>query len=166
MSQNIKNIEFDDNKSDFRSTEINHDLKVAIYDLIEKNYFVLLDSNEKSFKIGIKLTENNLTIDVFSDVKEISLRSITVNVKKLLKLLREYIILCDSYYSAIKSAPVSKVEAIDMGRRSLHDLASEEFIKKLKNHIDIDLNTATRFVTVISVLLRGSSSGFDSYYSE
>ena len=163
MSQNIKNIKIEESTLGVWSPEVNHDIKVAIYDLLEENYFHLLDSDEKFFDIIFKLEENKLTLKVFSISNEINLRSITVNVKKLRKLIREYIILCDSYYLAIKSAPVAKLEAIDMGRRSLHDQASEEFIEKVKNYIDIDLNTARRFITLISVLQRKLSNSFDLY---
>ena len=131
MSQNIKNIKIEESTFRAWSPEVNHDIKVAIYDLLEENYFHLLDSEENFFDIIFKLEENKLTLKVFSISNEINLRSITVNVKKLRKLIREYIILCDSYYLAIKSAPAAKLETIDMGRRSLHDQASEEFIEKI-----------------------------------
>ena len=150
MSQNIKNIKIEESKLGAWNPDVNHDIKVAIYDLLEENYFHLLDSDENFFDVSFKLEENKLTIKVFSISNEINLRSITVNVKKLRKLIREYIILCDSYYLAIKSAPAAKLEAIDMGRRSLHDQASEEFIEKVKNYIDVDLNTARRFITLIT----------------
>ena len=163
MSQNIKNIKLEESTLGVWSPEVNHDIKVAIYDLLEENHFHLLDSDEKFFDIIFKLEENKLTLEVFSISNEINLRSITVNVKKLRKLIREYIILCDSYYLAIKSAPASKLEAIDFGRRSLHDQASEEFIEKVKNYVDVDLNTARRFITLISVLQRKSSNSFDLY---
>ena len=122
-----------------------------------------MDSDENFFDVIFKLEENKLTLKVFSISNEINLRSITVNVKKLRKLIREYIILCDSYYLAIKSAPAAKLEAIDIGRRSLHDEASEEFIEKVKNYVDVDLNTARRFITLISVLQRKPSNSFDLY---
>ena len=163
MPQNIKNIKIEESTLRAWSPDVNHDIKVAIYDLLEENYFHLLDSDENFFDIIFKLEENKLTLKVFSISNEINLRSITVNVKKLRKLIREYIILCDSYYLAIKSAPVAKLEAIDMGRRSLHDQASEEFIEKVKNYIDVDLNTARRFITLISVLQRKPSNSFDLY---
>ena len=163
MSQNIKNIKIEESTFRAWSPEVNHDIKVAIYDLLEENYFHLLDSEENFFDIIFKLEENKLTLKVFSISNEINLRSITVNVKKLRKLIREYIILCDSYYLAIKSAPAAKLETIDMGRRSLHDQASEEFIEKVKNYIDVDLNTARRFITLISVLQRKPSNSFDLY---
>ena len=96
MSQNIKNIKIEESTLGVWSPEVNHDIKVAIYDLLEENYFDLLDSDEKFFDIIFKLEENKLTLKVFSISNEINLRSITVNVKKLRKLIREYIILCDS----------------------------------------------------------------------
>jgi len=163
MSQNIKNIKIEESTLRAWSPDVNHDIKIAIYDLLEENYFHLLDSDENFFDVIFKLEENKLTLKVFSISNEINLRSITVNVKKLRKLIREYIILCDSYYLAIKSAPAAKLETIDMGRRSLHDQASEEFIEKVKNYIDVDLNTARRFITLISVLQRKPSNSFDLY---
>ena len=163
MSQNIKDIKLDEKTSGPWTPETDHDLKIAIYDLLEKNYFRLLDSEENNFRLIFKLDENQLTLEVFSLDNEINLRSIIVNVKKLRKLLREYIILCDSYFTAIKSAPISKVEAIDVGRRSLHDQASEELIEKCGNYIDMDLNTARRFVTLISIIQRKALPGMDFY---
>jgi uncharacterized protein (UPF0262 family) len=166
MSQSIKNFKLLESKQLAWTAETNHDLKVAIYDLLEQNYCLLLNRKEKIFNIAFQIEETNMTLEFFSFPEEISLRSITVNVRKLLKIVREYIVLCDSYYSAIKSSPVAKVEAMDVGRRSLHDLASKEFIEKLKKYIDMDLNTARRFVTLISILLRSSSASFDTYSSE
>ena len=163
MSQNIKNIKIEESTLGVWSPDVNHDIKVAIYDLLEENYFHLLGSDEDLFNLILQLEENKLTLKIFSISNEINLRSITVNVKKLRKLIREYIILCDSYYLAIKSAPIGKLETIDVGRKSLHDQASEEFIEKVKNYVDVDLNTARRFITLISVLQRKSSNSFDSY---
>ena len=77
--------------------ETDHDLKAAIYDILEEN----------NFNLTFKLADNKLTLVIFSIPQEISLRSITVNVKKLGTLIKKYIILCDSYYSAIKTAPIS-----------------------------------------------------------
>ena len=67
--------------------------------------------------------------------------------------------LCDTYYDSIKSAPMQKVEALDMGRRSLHDDASHDLLSKLKGNIDMSSDTARRFVTLFSIIQRKSLLG-------
>ena len=107
MSQNIKDIKLAEKKLRTWTPEADCDLKAAIYDLLEENYFHLLNKEENNFNFTFKLADNKLTLVIFSIPQEISLRSITVNVKKLDTLIKKYIILCDSYYSAIKTAPIS-----------------------------------------------------------
>ena len=107
MSQNIKDIKLAEKKLRTWTPEADHDLKAVIDDLLEENYFHLLNNEENNFDLTFKLADNKLTLVIFSIPQEISLRSITVNVKKLGTLIKEYIILCDSYYSAIKTAPIS-----------------------------------------------------------
>ena len=96
MSQNIKNIKLAEKKLRTWTPEADCDLKAAIYDLLEENYFHLLNKEENNFNLTFKLADNKLTLVIFSIPQEISLRSITVNVKKLGTLIKKYIILCDS----------------------------------------------------------------------
>ena len=107
MSQNIKYIKLAEKKLRTWTLEVGRDLKAAIYDLMEENNFYLLNNEENNFNLTFKLADNKLTLVIFYIPQEISLRSITVNVKKLGTLIKKYIILCDSYYSAIKTAPIS-----------------------------------------------------------
>ena len=86
-------------------------------------------------------------------------KSISINLNSINKILKEYILLCNSYYDAIKSAPVQKVEALDMGRRSLHDDASHELLAKLKQYAYMDFSTARRFTTLLSIIYRKSLVG-------
>ena len=68
------------------------------------------------------------------------------------KVVRDYFTVCESYYDAIKSASPSKIEAIDMGRRGLHDEGADILKVKLAEFVDVDESTARRLFTLICVL--------------
>ena len=132
---------------------------MAVYDIIEDNSFKLLGSDIIEYDIEFLFKENMLIVSVNSFSNKNNLKTFSVNITSLIKLLKEYIILCNSYYDSIKSAPIQKVEALDMGRRSLHDDASYDLINKLKEHIDIDFGTSRRFITLFSIIQRKSLLG-------
>jgi uncharacterized protein (UPF0262 family) len=159
MKNNINKIKFQKDIINGLNTATDMDIKVAIYDILEENSFSLINTDEKNFIIILWLQENILTFVVNSYISHINLRTVSVNFKSVSKILKDYIILCDSYYESIKSAPMQKVEALDMGRRSLHDDASHDLLNKLKDHIDMDFNTARRFITLFSLIQRKSLLG-------
>ena len=154
MKNNIKKINLDDQNSQNLNLEKDGDVKVAIYDILENNSFYLLECSEKNYTLNIKFIENLLLLDVMTSDSAKILKQISINLKSIIKILKEYIILCDSYYNAIKSAPVQKVEALDMGRRSLHDDASYELVDKMKKVAYMDFNTARRFITLCSIMYK------------
>jgi uncharacterized protein (UPF0262 family) len=156
MKNNINKIKFEKDIINGLNTSTDMDIKVAIYDILEENSFSLINSDENFFTIILWLQENILTFIINSYTSHINLRTVSVNFKSISKILKDYIILCDSYYGSIKSAPMQKVEALDMGRRSLHDDASHDLLNKLKDHIDMDFNTARRFITLFSLIQRKS----------
>ena len=159
MNNNIRNISFEKTNFSHLNLKNDKDIKVAIYDIIEENTFNLLGSETKEYDLDVLFKENTLTISVNSSSTKDNLKTISVNIGSLIKILKEYIILCNSYYESIKSAPIQKVEALDMGRRSLHDDASHDLINKLKEHIDIDFATSRRFITLFSIIQRKSLLG-------
>jgi len=154
MKNNIKIINLESQNSQNLNLEKDSDVKVAIYDILEENTFHLLECSEKKYTLNIKFIENLLLFDVRTNDGVKPLKQISVNLKSIFKILKEYIILCDSYYNAIKSAPVQKVEALDMGRRSLHDDASHELVDKMKKVAYMDFNTARRFITLCSIMYK------------
>ena len=159
MSNNIKSIAIVVNSFSNYIIEQDKDIRIAINDILEENSFYLLDLDEKEYNMKIEIIENILILSLLSIktknlYKKISIKLISVN-----KILKEYIVLCNSYYDAIKSAPVHKVEALDMGRRSLHDDASHELLAKLKQYAYMDFSTARRFTTLLSIVYRKSMVG-------
>ena len=159
MKSNIHSINFKEVILSGLNTSNDMDIKVAIYDILEENSFSLIDSDENFFTISLWLQENIVTFIVNSRQSKINLKTVSINFKSVSKILKEYIILCDSYYDSIKSAPIQKVEALDMGRRSLHDDASHDLLSKLKGNIDMSFDTARRFITLFSIIQRKSLLG-------
>ena len=159
MKNNIHSIVFKEVILNGLNTSNDMDIKVAIYDILEDNSFSLINSSETIFTIKLWLQENILTFIVVSKDSKINLKTISINFKSISKILREYIILCDTYYDSIKSAPMQKVEALDMGRRSLHDDASHDLLNKLKGDIVMGFDTARRFITLFSIIQRKSLLG-------
>lgn len=159
MKNSIKTIKFEKVIINGLNTKNDKDIKVGIYDILEDNAFSVVGSNEEYFDITLSLQENNLTFVITSYNTQINLSSVSFNIKSISKILKEYIILCNSYYESIKSAPIQKVEALDMGRRSLHDDASHILVNKLKEYIVMDFNTARRFITLFSIIQRKSLLG-------
>jgi uncharacterized protein (UPF0262 family) len=159
MKNNIHSIAFKEVILNGLNTSNDMDIKVAIYDILEDNSFSLINSSETIFTIKLWLQENILTFIVVSKDSKINLKTISINFKSISKILKEYIILCDTYYDSIKSAPMQKVEALDMGRRSLHDDASHDLLNKLKGDIVMGFDTARRFITLFSIIQRKSLLG-------
>ena len=159
MKNNIHSIVFKEVILNGLNTSNDMDIKVAIYDILEDNSFSLINSSETIFTIKLWLQENILTFIVVSKDSKINLKTISINFKSISKILKEYIILCDTYYDSIKSAPMQKVEALDMGRRSLHDDASHDLLNKLKGDIVMGFDTARRFITLFSIIHRKSLLG-------
>ena len=159
MKSNIHSINFKEVIVNGLNTSNDMDIKVAIYDILEENSFSLIGSDENLFTISLWLQENIVTFIVNSQQSKINLKTVSINFKSVSKILKEYIILCDSYYDSIKSAPIQKVEALDMGRRSLHDDASHDLLSKLKGNIDMSFDTARRFITLFGIIQRKSLLG-------
>ena len=152
MNNNIRNISFEKTNFSHLNLKNDKDIKVAIYDIIEENTFNLLGSEIKEYDLDVLFKENILSISINSSLTKDNLKTVSVNIGSLIKILKEYIILCNSYYESIKSAPIQKVEALDMGRRSLHDDASHDLINKLKAYIEMDFTTARGFITLFSIV--------------
>ena len=159
MKNNIHSLVFKEVILNGLNTANDMDIKVAIYDILEESSFSLINSVENIFTISLWLQENILTFIVNSKESQILLKTVSINFKSISKILKEYIILCDSYYESIKSAPMQKVEALDMGRRSLHDDASHDLLNKLKGNIEMSFDTARRFITLLSIIQRKSLLG-------
>jgi len=134
-----------------RSPEVEHERAVAIYDLLEENSFSLLGNDGGPFALHIGIQENRLLFDVRGE-DETELERVTLPLSSFRNVIRDYFRVCEAYYEAIKVASPSKIEAIDMGRRALHNEGAELLRERLAAHIRVDGDTERRLFTLICVL--------------
>ena len=133
------------------SQDIEHERAVAIYDLIEDNSFAPVDHDDGPYALHLSITENRLVFDIRRE-DGTPLMAHLLSLTPFRKIVKDYFMICDSYYKAIRTATPSQIEAIDMGRRGLHNEGSELLQERLKEKIAVDFDTARRLFTLICVL--------------
>ncbi len=135
-----------------RTREIEHEREVALYDLLEANSFRPVGSPGGPYRLVLGIEENRLTFDVRLANGEAH-GMLILSLTPFRRIVRDYFLVCESYFKAIGgSHSLSQIEAIDMGRRSLHDEGAELLRERLKGKIEVDLDTARRLMTLICVL--------------
>lgn len=145
-------INFDE-KSTPASSSANsrHEREVAIYDLLDENSFILNDRENGPYKLKLGRLDDRLVFDV-SNEHDAPLITHVLSFSPLRRIMKDYFLVCDSYYEAIKIAPPSKIQTIDMGRRGLHDEGSRLLSDRLQGKITIDHSTSRRLFTLICSL--------------
>jgi len=101
--------------------------------------------------MNLSLADNRLVFAV-ADADHNLLQQIMLSLSPFRRIVKDYFLICDSYYAAIKTQPASKIEAIDMGRRSLHDEGSHLLMERLRGKIEVDIATARRLFTLLCAL--------------
>lgn len=134
-----------------RSPEVEHERAVAVFDLLEDNVFGLVGGESGPYCLMIGIRENRLVLDI-RDQEEAPLKEVILPVSPLRSLIRDYFRVCEAYYEAIKTATPSRIEAIDMGRRGIHNEGAEALQRRLAPQIDMDEQTSRRLFTLICVL--------------
>lgn len=154
-TQRICHIDIDDKTIIRRNADIEHERRVAIFDLLENNRFVpkvaMPENYQGPYSVLLRMEDNRLAIDLSTETKD-ALSTLVVPLSPLRSIIKEYFLICDSYYAAIKKASPRHLEAIDLGRRSLHDEGSEILRSRIADKVDIDFDTARRLFTLICVL--------------
>ena len=134
------------------SVEVEHEREVAIFDLLEKNNFLLaVEGQDGPYTLHLSLADNRLVFAI-SDEAGLLLQQIMLSLSPFRRIVKDYFLICDSYYAAIKTQPASKIEAIDMGRRGLHDEGSHLLMERLKGKVTVDIATARRLFTLLCAL--------------
>ncbi len=130
---------------------IEHEREVAIFDILDGNTFALEGQDDGPYKLRIATADDKLMFHVGSETIEI-IATHSVSMLPFRRILKDYFMVCDSYYQAIRTAPPSKIQAIDMGRRGLHDEGSRLLQERLAGKINVDFDTARRLFTLVSAL--------------
>jgi uncharacterized protein (UPF0262 family) len=151
----IVKISLDEQSVVRRTREIEQEREIAIYDLLEANHFLPQGSQGGPYNLMLAIEENRLVFDIRLENDEAHGR-VMLSMTPFRRVIKDYFLICESYFKAIRTAPPSQIQTLDMGRRGLHDEGSALLVERLKGKIDVDADTARRLFTLICVLhLRG-----------
>ncbi len=150
-SRRLVDVVLDETSVVRRSAEVEHERAVAIFDILEDNDFALTGGAAGPYRLSIGIEENRLSLNV-RDGDDGELAHVRVPLAPFRSVIRDYFTVCEAYYEAIKSATRARIEAIDMGRRGLHDEGADILRQRLAPNISVDDNTARRLFTLVCVL--------------
>jgi uncharacterized protein (UPF0262 family) len=136
-----------------RSTpDVEHERAVAIFDLIEENSFCPVnDKGAGPYRLKLSLMDARLVFAISRENGE-EVATHILSLTPFRRIVKDYFLICESYYEAIRSSTPSHIEAIDMGRRGLHNEGSQTLMDRLAGKIEIDFDTARRLFTLVCVL--------------
>ena len=137
------------------TAEIEHERRVAIFDLVEKNSFEPAGAEGGPYDLKLSLQDNRLVFDIREQgAAEGSGRSYALSLTPMKSVLKDYVLICDSYYEALRGSSPSQIEAVDMGRRGLHNEGAELLKARLEGKVVLDHETARRLFTLVCALYR------------
>lgn len=150
-AQRLVAITLDEGSIGRSNADVEHERAVAIYDLLEENVFAPAGHDGGPYTLHLGITENRLAFDIrLSDGTAVIVHMLSLTPFR--KIVKDYFLICESYYQAIRTAMPSQIEAIDMGRRGLHDEGSRLLVDRLDGKVQVDFDTARRLFTLICVL--------------
>ena len=151
FSRRLVAVTLDEESIGRSGPDAEHERAVAIYDLIEQNTFSPTGHEGGPYRLQLSIAENRLVFDIrLEDNTPVVAHLLSLTPFR--RLVKDYFLVCESYYRAIRSATPSQIEAIDMGRRALHNEGSNLLLERLKEKLDLDFDTARRLFTLICVL--------------
>lgn len=151
-------IDIDDATLAASGPEAEHERRVAIFDLIEDNVFGVEGRDSGPFRLSLSLKERKLVFDI-SDEAGDAIHTFILSMTPFRSVIRDYFMICESYYDAIRTQSPHQIEAIDMARRGVHNEGSELVSERLKGKVEIDFDTSRRLFTLICALHHGTGRG-------
>lgn len=145
----LQSVEIDQQSLGAISRDQEQERQIAIFDLLEANLFVPDGAEQGPYDLYMGLMENRLVLDVTGPGYE---KRHILSLSPFRMLIKDYFMICESYYQAIRNATPAQIEALDMGRRGLHNEGSELLRTRLAGKIETDLDTARRLFTLICAL--------------
>jgi uncharacterized protein (UPF0262 family) len=144
-------IDLDEKTVVRRTRQIEQEREIAIYDLLEENSFRPHGSPGGPYKLVLGIEESRLIFDIRLE-DDAAHGRIMLSLTPFRRVVKDYFIICESYFQAIRNAPPSQIETLDMSRRATHDEGSKLLMERLKGKIEVDHDTARRLFTLICVL--------------
>jgi uncharacterized protein (UPF0262 family) len=135
-----------------RSTpDVEHERAVAIFDLLEENSFAPVGHAGGPYRLKLSLVDQKLALNILTEGGD-HVATHILSLTPFRRIIKDYFMICESYYQAIRSSTPSQIEAIDMGRRGIHNEGSQTLEDRLKGKIALDFDTARRLFTLVCVL--------------
>lgn len=135
--------------------DVEHERRVAIFDLLEKNSFALIGHEAGGpYRLVLAEIERKLLFDIRSEADE-PIYSYIFSLSPFRGVIRDYFMICESYHDAIRGSTPMQIEAIDMARRGIHNEGSELLRERLEDKIAIDIDTSRRLFTLVCALHSG-----------
>ncbi|MBO9708814.1 MAG: UPF0262 family protein [Caulobacter sp.] len=153
-NQSLKSILIDEDSLAAASRDQEQERQVAIFDLLDGNYFEPVEAGEGPYDLKLSLVENRLALDIAGPGPENERweRRHLLSLSPFRGVIKDYFMICDSYYAAIRNSTPQQIEALDMGRRGLHNEGSTLLRERLEGKVKTDLDTARRLFTLICAL--------------
>ena len=154
-AEQLVHLSLDDPALTARNADLEHERRVAIFDILENNHFALVDGPSGPYRLKLSLADRGIVFAV-SDREGAALSRIELSMRPLRRNIRDYFMICESYFEAMRNATPERVETIDQARRALHNESAELLKTSLADKVTLDDDTARRLFTLISVLqMRG-----------
>jgi uncharacterized protein (UPF0262 family) len=151
----ISKVELDEATILRRNADIEQERRVAIFDLIEENFFKPLrdmgNDYAGPYHLNISVEEGRLILDIRREDSSPH-EMLILGLGRFRRVIKDYFAICDSYYQAIRKASAAEIETIDMARRGVHNEAAELLVDRLEGKVEVDFPTARRLFTLICVL--------------
>lgn len=152
----LATVHLKENRARARTPEIQQELDVAIFDLVEENRFRITPRDGQAvpagpYDLGIGMAERMLVLEVATQAGEAAV-VLHLSLSPLRGVIKDYFAICESYFDAVKRLPPSRIETIDMGRRGIHDEGARILVERLEGKVETDHDTARRLFTVICAL--------------
>jgi uncharacterized protein (UPF0262 family) len=150
-TRRIADIHLDPESLSAQSADAEHERRVAIFDLLEANRFDVIDGPDGPYRLNLSVVDQKLVFDV-KLLDGTGVRVFVLSLSPFRRVVRDYFMICESYHQAIRTATPTQIEAIDMGRRGLHNEGSELLEQRLAGKVTLDFDTARRLFTLICAL--------------
>ncbi len=162
-TQRIAEITLDERTVIRRSPEIERERATAIADLVHANHFSPASGLVGPFRVHLEASEGRLALEIVA-LDNAARETVALPLRSFSRIVKDYFLVCESHSKAVRNANLAQVEAIDMGRRGLHDEGADLLIDRLAGKVAIDHDTARRLFTLICVLhLKASAHGFGAH---
>lgn len=156
MTDTLIEVTLDDSGLPAPTPEIEQERQVAMFDLLEDNSFALPSrAGQKAppgpYKLALSIADRRLVLSV-TTAQDAPVTDVHLSLSPFRQVVRDYFQICEAYFDAVKRLPPSQIEAIDMGRRGIHNEGARILTERLSGKVDTDHDTARRLFTLICVL--------------